>query len=60
MTLSYVARPTSDMMPILEADDPSNAYATYDDKMVKRVPIIEPGHTTNSIEEDENFADTFI
>ena len=46
--LSYVARPTSDMMSIVEADYPSNAYATYDEKMVKRLPIIEPGHATNA------------
>ena len=28
--------------------------------MVKIVPIIDPGHASNAIEEDGNFSDTFI
>ena len=34
--LIYVARPASDLTPIVEADDPSNTYATYDEETVKR------------------------
>ena len=58
--LSYVSRPTSDLMPIVEAENPINTYATYDNKLVKRVPIIEPGHAANATEEDGPFSDTFI
>ena len=41
-------QPTIDMMPISEADDPRNAYDTYDEEMVKIVPIIEPVHAANA------------
>ena len=58
--LSYVAQPTSDLMPIADADNPSNTYGTYEKEIIKRVPIIEPGHASNETEEDEPFYDTFI
>ena len=58
--LIYVARPTSDMIPIVESEDPINAYATYDEEMVKMVLIIEPRYSTNATEEDRTFSDTFI
>ena len=37
-------------MPIAEAENPRNTYATYDEEMVKIVPIIEPGHAANATE----------
>ena len=48
--LSDVAWPTNDLMPITEAYDPSNTYATYDEEMVKIVPIVDPGHAANETE----------
>ena len=58
--LSYIAQPMSDMMTISEADNPSNAYATHDEEIVKRVPTTKPVHAANATEEDEHFSDTFI
>ena len=48
VSLRYTVQPTIDMMPISEADDPRNAYDTYDEEMVKIVPIIEPVHAANA------------
>ena len=50
LPLSYVARSKKDMMPIAEAENPRNTYATYDEEMVKIVTIIEPGHAANATE----------
>ena len=47
-------------MPIIEAENPSNTYANYDEEMVKIVPIIEPGNAANATESDWNFVNTFI
>ena len=41
-----------------EADDPSNNYDNYDEEMVKRYSIIEPGHETGATEEDDPFVDS--
>ena len=48
MRLSSVAQPIYDLISITEADNTSNTYATYDEEMVKRVLIIEPGHAANT------------
>ena len=48
--INYVARPTSDIISIEDACNRSNTYATYDEEMVKRVPIIDPGHAASATE----------
>ena len=48
------------MISIAEADNTSNNYATFDEKMVKQVPIIDPGHAAKAVEEDGPFSDTLI
>ena len=46
--LIYVAQSASELTPISEANDPSNTYVTCDEEMLKRAPIIEPGHGANA------------
>ena len=58
--ISYIARPTIDLVPIADVENPKNAYATYDEEMVKIVPIIDTGHAANTTEEYGYFSDSFI
>ena len=37
---SYVVRASNELHPKPEVDDPVTAYATHDEEMVKRAPII--------------------
>ena len=48
--LIYVAKTTSYLMPIVEADDPSHTSAAYDGEMLKIVLIIETGNAANAKE----------
>ena len=54
-TLSYDAQLERENVLKAEADDPRNNYDNCDEGMVKRYPIIEPGHETGANEEDGPF-----
>lgn len=57
--LSYVARPTNELIPKPSDEDPSTGYGTHDEEMVKRAPIIKTG-SMNGTEQDGPFDDTFM
>ena len=57
--LSYVMRASNEIYPKTSVNDPITAYATHDEEMVKRAPIIATENPLET-EEDGPFDNSFV